>query len=157
MTEYHDNLEDNDFQERPDLDTTLQALKDSENKDTLEAKLFYGLSDLSVEDLEQVRSVWQSLELEHRRKLMQRLIDVAETNVDLDYRTFCLLTFEDRDSEVREAAIEVLWEDESTQVMDKLIEMAQWDESIQVRAAAASALGNFVLMGELGELPSQQT
>lgn len=156
MTEYRDNLEDNDFQERPDLETTLNTLKESEQRDTLEAKLFYGFSNLSLEEANQVQSVWQTLTLEHRRKFMQRLIDVAEANVELDYRSFCLMVFEDRDPEIREAAIEVLWEDESTQVMDRLIEMAQWDESVQVRAAAASALGNFVLLGEMGDLPEAE-
>ena len=59
--------------------------------------------------------------------------------------------------EVREAAVELLWEDESLALMNRLIDMALDDEATAVRAAAASALGRFILLGELGDLPEAET
>ena len=53
--------------------------------------------------------------------------------------------------------IRLLWEDESLVLMNRLIEIALYDEAINVRAAAASALGRFILLGELGDLPEDET
>jgi HEAT repeat protein len=58
---------------------------------------------------------------------------------------------------VRQAAIELLWEDESLSFMDELIRMVQEDDAINVRVEAAKALGRFVLLGELGDLPENRT
>ena len=41
--------------------------------------------------------------------------------------------------------------------MDRLIQVALSDETISVRAAAASALGRFILLGELEDLPQRET
>ena len=62
----------------------------------------------------------------------------------------------DSDAGVREAAVELLWEDESLVLMNRLIDIALYDEAINVRAAAASALGRFILLGELGDLPEEE-
>jgi HEAT repeat protein len=40
--------------------------------------------------------------------------------------------------------------------MMRLIDVAQWDEDRNVRAAATSALGRFILQGELGEFPEYE-
>ena len=143
-------------QAKPDLDSTLQALIASE-EDTLSSVVFYGLSGLSDEDIRREQAVWDTLTPEHRSKVIRRLVDVSEANFDLDYTALGWFVLNDSVSEVREAAIELLWEDESLLLMDRLIEMAQWDDAIAVRAAAAGALGRFILMGELGELPVSET
>jgi HEAT repeat protein len=84
---------------------------------------------------------------------MRRMADLSETNFDLEYRTIgFLLGLDDEDAQVRESAIGLLWADETPEYMARLIEMSQWDESALVRAAAVSALGSFILAGELGEI-----
>ncbi|NWF71363.1 MAG: HEAT repeat domain-containing protein [Chloroflexi bacterium] len=134
------------------IDETLRALSAGE-QGTLNAKVFYGLSDLSEADVEKLKTAWLELGTEYRRKLLLRLEDVSETNFDLDFRAFGLFALEDEDAEVRKSAIGVLWSDESLAYMRRLMELAQWDESTDVRAAAASELGRFILMAELGDLP----
>jgi HEAT repeat protein len=151
-----DNLDGDEIVEReqPDLDTTLAAMQAEES---FNAALFYGLSNLSIDDMERVKPVWSGLSTEYRQKLVQQLVDTAETNFDLDYRTLAFYSLKDDEPVVREAAIELLWEDESLEWMGRLIDLAQWDEAISVRAAAASELGRFILLGELGELPEAET
>jgi hypothetical protein len=137
------------------LSETLQVLKESEGS-TINAKVFYGLSGLSEADVEQLKPVWAGFDTEYRRKLVQRIVDISETNFDLDYRTFGLFALDDEDAEVRQSAIEVLGVDESSVVMRRFIEVAQWDESADVRAAAISDLGRFILLGEYDELPERE-
>lgn len=160
MSDYFDLMDDDEdvggLREQPDLDTTLAALE-SNAEGVANTTIFYGLSNLTENDLPRVREVWGGLPVEYRQKLLQQLVDVSETNFELDYRTVGLMALGDEDADSRATAIELLWEDETLELMDRLIEMAQWDESVQVRAGAAGALGRYILLGELGDLPEAET
>ncbi|HVU11821.1 MAG TPA: HEAT repeat domain-containing protein [Phototrophicaceae bacterium] len=140
-------------QKRPDLNTTLSALSDGEVTSTL----YYGLSGLDPSDVRRLAPVWEKLEPSFRRKLLQELVDASEANFELDYNVLGQFALRDNDAAVREAAIELLWEDESLPLMHRLTDMALQDESVPVRAAAVSALGRFILLGELGDLPESET
>lgn len=143
---------ESDQHEQPDLATTLEALARAEDG-SLSATIFYGLSNLSYDDARQVKPVWDQLPSSARRKILREMIDLSEANFEMDFGAIGWFGLDDTDSSVREASIEVLWEDESAELVTRLIEMVQWDEVPEVRAAAASALGRFVLLGELEELP----
>lgn len=161
MDNYFDMLDDDEdmnggLREQPDLETTLKALE-SNTEGVANAVIFYGLSNLTEADLPRVHEVWVTLPLEARQKLLQQLVDVSETNFEMDYRLLGWMTLDDEDPEARATAIELLWEDETLVLMNRLIDIAQWDESVQVRASAATALGRFILLGELGDLPEQET
>lgn len=153
--------DDSDFntddrpEKRPDLQTTLTALRDSAGSG-LTAALFYGLSGITRAEADLVRAVWEDLDREVRETIMQRMVDLSETNIDLEYREMGLIGLDDESSGVRQTAIALLWEDESSELLTRLIDMAQWDESSVVRAAATSALGSFILLGEMGELPDDE-
>lgn len=144
-------------QKSPTLDMVLEALTSGEVEDRVDSTIFYGLSGLTTSDLERIRPVWDALDSEFRVKVMRSLADISETNFELDYRTIGLFGLEDDYPEVRTAGIEVLWENESIELMDRLIDLALEDADISVRAAAASELGRFVLLGELGNLPDSET
>jgi HEAT repeat protein len=143
--------------EKPDLATTLKAMQAGKGSGSLNSTIFYGLSSLSDEDIEQLRGAWGGLSTAYRRKLMRRAGEVAETNFDLDYAALGRFGLDDPDPDVREAAIDVLWEDDGLDLMERLMKMAQNDDSRSVRAAATSALGRFILAGELGDLPDTET
>jgi HEAT repeat protein len=139
-----------------DFNTALDALRSSE-KGGSDSTIFYGLSGLKPEDIERLRPIWETLPPSYRRRLMRTLVEVSETNFELNYQAFAQFGLTDSDPGVREAAIEVLWEDESLGLMQQLIDIAQTDDSREVRAAATSALGRFILAGELGDLPESET
>jgi HEAT repeat protein len=146
---------DEDRIQHPDLETTLTALRDSDG--TVNATIYYGLSGLEHADIVQLALTWDALDPVFRRKVLQELLESAEANVELDYSALGAYALVDTDPGVREAAVELLWEDESIAMMDRLIDMAQFDDAFEVRAAAASALGRFILLGELGDLDESQT
>jgi HEAT repeat protein len=146
---------DEDRIEQPDLETTLTTLRDGDG--TVNKTIYYGLSGLEGADIAQLSLTWDALDPVFRRKVLQELLEAAEANVELNYTALGSYALGDSDPGVREAAIELLWEDESIPLMDKMIDMALYDDAFEVRAAAASALGRFILLGELGDLPGEIT
>jgi HEAT repeat protein len=150
------NGDDSELQEQPDLETTLAAL--AANKDgAANATIYYGLSHLDAAALPRLAETWAKVAPEIRAKLLSQLLDISEANFDLDYNVLATFALDDEHAEVRGAAVELLWEDESLVLMNRLIEMVEWDESDLVRAKATSELGRFILLGELGDLPEQET
>lgn len=165
MTEFYD---DNDFNElldevdstaekrpeRPPIEQTIALLL--EGVETTNAPLTYGLSGLSRTEMDSIADVWVTIDSEYRARLVQSLVDVAETNADLDYLGIAYIAlFDDADESVI-SATEMLWESDSMDVMNRLIELANQHPSVNVRAAATGALGRFILQGELGGLDENQ-
>lgn len=140
----------------PDLPAIIDKLREGEDG-PIAAVVVYGLSGLNASGVEQVETVWPELSTDYRRKLLRRLVDAAEANFELEYGGFGGLALADPDPEVRASAIDLLFEDMRLELMDRLAQMAQWDDAPAVRAAAASALGRFILAGELGDLPESET
>lgn len=120
----------------------------------LTAETLYSLSDLEGDHLAQFRVVWQTMSVERRRSLVARLVETAETNFDLDFSAILTPALRDEDPAIRLSAIEGVFEDSPRAVIEQLLSLAQGDPLTPVRAAAAQALGIFVLKGELGKLPA---
>jgi hypothetical protein len=151
----HDDEEEIRPREKPTLDATLTALASSEAQLHF-ADIYYGLSGLSPDEIDQVRPVWLSLDDERRQKLMRQIADLSEVDFELDYGAFGLFALDDPSAEVRQAAIDTLWIDISATFMSRLMNMAETDHADTVRAAAMSELGRFILMGEYEELPEKE-
>ncbi len=121
------------------------------------SSIFYGFSDMDEARLERFRLVWQELQPVRRASLLGHLTEAGESNVDLNYRGPGMLALRDPAASVRRSAIELLWEDDSRELLQELLVLTQEDQALSVRSAAASALGRYVLAGELGKLESGQS
>lgn len=143
-----------EVRKRPDLQSTLDALR---SQKVLNSTILYGLSKLSDAEITQVEAQWHLLPAVYRRGVMRQLVETSETNFELDYSIMGRLGLRDEDPVVRSVAIDVLWIDDSMDLMALLIQLALNDPSVEVRAAATSALGRFILAGELGELADERT
>jgi HEAT repeat protein len=110
------------------------------------------LSSISAEELEYLNQKWSGTDVERRRKVISRLVDLAEDNFELNFDSIFKNMLRDRDSEVRAKAIEGLWECEETVLIAPFIRMLNEDESESVQAAAAKALRKFALLAELKKL-----
>ena len=130
----------------------LDVLRDPDAPFAAEA--IYSLSDLDGEHLQSFRALWSQLPAQRRRDLIMRLVDTAETNFELDFSTIIHPALEDTDDEVRKTAVEGILEDSPPRIIERVMGIAQNDPIAEVRAAAAATLGQFVLLGELGKLPS---
>lgn len=129
------------------LDDTLHALTSAERP--LTAAMIYRLSDLADADLARLRVEWPHIPSERRVALVKQLGEVSETNFDMDFASVTRLALDDTGADVRQAAIEANWYDESLEFLRKLIDLAEHDPVDQVRAQAFSALGSFILLGEV--------
>lgn len=134
------------------LGELLDELRDADTP--LRAALVYRLSEPSPADLEAVQAAWGEVPVERRRLLVSRLVQASEMNFELDFVTFAEFALTDEDEEVRTAAVEALWTSDEIATMRRLVALLLGDASATVRAAAAQALGRFVLAGELDEVPS---
>jgi HEAT repeat protein len=116
----------------------------------------YSLSDLSEPQLTQFRQAWPQVPVERRRQILGFLLEIAENNFEVDFEPVFRVCIDDADEEVRTRSVEGLWESEDVNLVAPLLEMLHSDPATKVRAAAAAALGRFVLMGELGQISPQQ-
>lgn len=128
------------------LDTLLAELEDPHQH--VAATELGGLSNLAGADRERFLSVWRALSIQRRRDLIDRLADLAEDNVELDFSQVFLAGVLDEDVQVRADAVKALWEYEGDDLVGLLLRLLHDPEAI-VRAEAALGLGRFLLRAEL--------
>jgi HEAT repeat protein len=124
----------------------------SNTDEPLNARHLYALSGMTREELSVFQQVWPAIEAGRRRIVMHNLVELVEHSFEVNFDPIFLLALGDEDSEVRVAAIDGLWENEDQALIGPLVHLLRADESPGVRAAAAIALGRFVLLGELEEI-----
>jgi HEAT repeat protein len=112
----------------------------------------YPLSNLDAEDAARVREAWMCLPVELRQQMINRLVELAEADFEVDFSAVFRIGLDDENAEVRAAAVDGLWEDEDVRLVPLLIARLLEDEADAVRAAAATSLGRFILLGELDKI-----
>ena len=111
------------------------------------------LSDLDRPGGRLAGQLWMELPLDARRYLVHEMVDLAETNVDLNFARILEQAVEDDDPEVRAVAIAGLWEDENPSLLARFLDLLQIEPEAVVREALAEALGRFCYRASLDELP----
>lgn len=112
----------------------------------------YALSDLSLQDMEMMRRIWELVPVQTRRGVIAELVQRAEEDLFLILGRTLRVALGDSDAQVRAAAVKGLWEDGQPDLIGPLVQLMHNDPATEVRAAAATGLGGFVLAGELEEL-----
>jgi HEAT repeat protein len=107
------------------------------------------LNNLDSDQLAELQSAWPHLNEQRRAYVAEKLREIAEEDVDLDFTSIFHFTFTDVDESVRLSSVEGLWEDETPSLIDALAILLRSDPSPLVRAACATALGRFLLLGEM--------
>src|SRR5512138_3715995 len=125
------------------FETLLANLADTEAP--LRSALIYRLSEPLASEMAALQTIWPTIPAERRSLLMSRLAETSETSFEADFTEVALFALKDTDATVRQHAIEALWENEHPTVMRQFVSLLQTDPEVVVRAAAATALGRFVL------------
>lgn len=133
------------------IQQVLAALMDEKN--VFPQAYLQHFSDLEGRDLEAVRSVWPQLSPRRRFTLLEDLEDINELDTLVSFDAIARFALEDPDPRVRTVAIRMLWETDDNRLGEVFMQMLDKDDNSEVRAAAASALGNFIYRGELEEIP----
>lgn len=131
---------------------TLEELLEILQAGRLSRGDLYGLSNLSRTQAEVAWKVCASLSPAVRREMVQTLVEIAESDFEVNFGEVFRLALGDEDGEVRRAAVEGLWEDEDVRLVPVLADRLLKDAVPEVRAAAATSLGRFLLLGELEKI-----
>jgi len=139
-----------------DLKALLKELAESEKMP--DRSDLYALSSLPAEEAARVAEVWHDLPTDLRIELINALVEIAEADFEALFGAVYRVGIEDQEPAVRARAIEGLWEDRDVRLVPVLADRLREDESARVRAAAATSLGRFILLGELEKIrPAPRT
>ena len=153
MMKMMNNRQAPDAPETVDFAETLRIVGDTRRR--LARRELRSLSDIGREHEEAFYQLWRSIDLDRRREIVRAMVDLAEENVDVDFRDVFTACLEDTDGDVREAAVEGLWDDDRPRTIRRLLRLLASDADDGVRAAGALALGRFAYRASLDELPER--
>lgn len=128
----------------------LAALLDESTP--LNPRYLYRLSDLEAGELDLFTQTWSRLPLWRRQALLEDLEELGAADDLLSFESIGRHAVNDDDPRVRTLAVHLLWEFENQDLIPIFLNLLKDDPAMEVRAAAATALGQFVYMGEIDEL-----
>ena len=111
-----------------------------------------GLTNLDNDQLAELQIAWPELNANRRAMVADKLRELAENDIELDFSAIFHFTLSDVEESVRLASVEGLWEDETPGLIDPLVILLRSDTSPIVRAACATSLGRFMELAELEKL-----
>ena len=131
--------------------TVLTALTDAGH--AFPARYLARFSDLQPADLKAFVQAWPRVSPKRKQTLLKELNDRFEDDTLLSYEAIGASLLSDQDGEVRYLALKLLDETIDARLIPTLIRVLETDPEVAARARAATVLGQFVRMAELGELP----
>ncbi|MBI5713843.1 MAG: HEAT repeat domain-containing protein [Chloroflexi bacterium] len=138
---------------KPSSKTFSRAMHDLANEKYPPAKDdLHQLSDLSDDQLKEFKVLWGHIPAPRRRTIMTALHEYAEETFELDIKAVSRAALTDDDGLVRAAAACNLWEDEGQDLIETFLTMLVNDPQVVARVAAATALGQYVYLGEIEEI-----
>jgi hypothetical protein len=93
------------------------------------------------------RRFWLGIVPARKLRIIDRLVDLAEDNIELSFDDIFRFCLDDRDDVVRARAVDGLWESEDPALIRPFVRLLMNDPSPSVQASAALALGKFALLG----------
>lgn len=131
----------------------IKALLDE--KTPFPAKYLNHFTDIDPDHLKSFKEAWSHIPTQRKINLLEDLEVLLEkdTLVSFDDLAFSLIF--DTEAEIRTLAIRLLWECEDIKLVPILLHILDTDPSSTTSAAAATALGHYVSLGELEEIPLQ--
>ncbi len=133
------------------FDKVITALLD--NAHPFQPIHLHRFSDLSSGDLRKLMAAWKNIDPQRRAALLEDLEDLADSDTLVSFDDLGKYALTDPEPRVREVALRLLWECEDPALVSIFTQMVDTDPDIKVRSAAATALGQFIYIGELEEIP----
>jgi hypothetical protein len=133
------------------FDQVIEALLDESTP--FHPRNLYRFSDIEGTDLQELEQAWPNVSVRRRRAILEDIEELGETNYTLSFEAFCIYTLSDDDPRVRELSVRALWEYDSKFLIPDFMDLLANDPEATVRAAAATALGKYIYLGELEEVP----
>jgi hypothetical protein len=131
----------------------IDALIDPEK--VFPPKYLHRFSDISPVDLVALRKVWHLIPEPRKITWLEDLEGISDSDTLTSFIDVGLLALKDPLPQVRELGIRLLWECEDHSLIKTFLNLLNNDPDPGVQASAASALGRFIYLGELDELPEK--
>ncbi len=112
-------------------------------------------SDIDPASLKTLMADWPRVKPERRRLLLDKLQDVSDSDTLVCFDDFARVMLTDDDAQVRARAIRLLVECDDAKLPASFIKILASDEDANTRAEAAYALGKYVELGELEDIPEK--
>ena len=119
-------------------------------------KYLHRFSDISAIALKALIKVWEMIPATRKVTWLEDLEGISESDTLTSFTEIGKLALGDPSAPVRELGIRLLWENEEKSLINIYLGMLNNDPDPQVQAAAANALGKFIYLGEMEELPEVQ-
>jgi len=144
----------NEYMTTPEDLAFSELLKDllDPAADIAEDRIFQ-MSNLGAADLTALTLAWENIPLDRRRGLVAGLENLAAKDPLLFFEEIGKIAIHDPDAEVRVYAIRLTVLEEDPDFAASLIDLVEKDPHFEVRAGAAFALGKYVYLGEIEEIP----
>src|SRR5437016_6149461 len=88
---------------------------------TPSARVLRGLNNLDPDQLAELQSAWPRLNENRRAYILDKLREMAEGDIELDFTPIFYFTLSDIEEAVRLSSVEGLWEDENPRLIDPLV------------------------------------
>ncbi|HBG74499.1 MAG: hypothetical protein A2X25_14355 [Chloroflexi bacterium GWB2_49_20] len=131
--------------------TVIKALLDENNP--FPARYLHQFSDIEPDHLKALIKAWPGITITRKQNLLEDLENLAEKDTLLSFDALAASLLKDTEATVRTLAIRLLWECEDVRLVPEFLKILTTDSSAITSAAAATALGLFIYLGELEEIP----
>jgi HEAT repeat protein len=135
------------------MDEVIKALLDESKP--FSPRYLHSFSDISPEDLEKLSEIWLSITDTRRLAILEDLEELYDSDTVVSFDDVAKMALLDPSGKVRVIAIHLLPEYTKPAFAEILMGMMEEDSDESVRAAAASALGKFVELFELEDIPTE--
>lgn len=132
--------------------SVVEALLDSQDFPRRYLQYF---SDIEPASLALLLEAWPRVKTARKRALLKHLETTLAEDTLVSYDDFARALLEDPESSTRRSAIRLLVDCDDPKLVPAYVRMLETDEDPTTRAEAATALGHFVMLGELEEIPSK--
>ena len=124
--------------------------------ENLEYQTLVNLSDLDPSDIVELASSWKDIPENRRLELFENLYKLGKEDTVLSFLEISRFALEDECPGIRILALKMISLYDDTSVIEPIEKILSEDPDPGVRLAAASGLGKYILLGELGKIPSQK-
>jgi HEAT repeat protein len=131
----------------------IKALMDDSK--SFPPQYLHRFSDLSEENCQSLNEIWLQVAEQRRINLLEDLEDLLESDTTVLFDEIGQMALKDPNPKVRASAIRLLVENARESLARTFIKIAINDPDEFVRAAATSALGQYVYEGEMEEIQKE--
>jgi HEAT repeat protein len=146
-------MEEKGMTQNVSFNAVVEALLDNEHP--FPPRYLHRFSDLPPAELKILLKTWPSIAARRKHTLLEDLEDLADADTLVSFDDLARPLLADPDAFVRRQAILLLWESEDPRLIPIYLDFVKFDEDVEVRAAAITAIGRYIYIGELDKIPAE--